>query len=578
MLRFRLAESFLKSGQVERAIPILEDLYQADSTAYPFYNRLKEAYIAQKRYDDAIRLIDQRLRLVTSPVLQAEKGKLFYLKGDEKRAWETWEEALTQTPDRPGTYRAVYYALFQLRLFEQAIDVLERARTHFHDPALFRTDLAYLYGLTGALKPAIREYLHLLEQDPRQLPFVKSRINHLLEQEGALPLLIAETERAIRRDPLNRAYRELAAFLYFEARDYTKALNTYRAIDQLEQEQGRALFTFAQTAIASEAFAAAREALQEILTQYPESPLAPSALLLLGNVLEQEAELSPEGREEYYRKALEVYSRFLTTYPDHVLNSEALYRRAFLLHTVFHQLEDARRDYQKLIKQFPDADFAARARFQLGLLALQEDRLTEAQLIFSHLEEDLRIGELAEQARLEQARIDFYQGQIASALLRLRAMDGNTASDVANDAIALKVLIAESQGPDSLNTPLRLYAQARLRLRQHRVEEALQWTDSFLVSFPQHPLADDAYLLKARILRQMGQSAQALALLGDLPLRYPQSPHVEEALFLIGEIYEQDLLDFAAARQAYESFLMRFPASLQAPRARDRIRALRNES
>ena len=62
--KFLLATTYMKGGQYERAIPILEDLYADDPSTNAYFLRLKESYTELKRYQDAIELIDHRRNLI----------------------------------------------------------------------------------------------------------------------------------------------------------------------------------------------------------------------------------------------------------------------------------------------------------------------------------------------------------------------------------------------------------------------------------------------------------------------------------------------------------------------------------
>ncbi len=156
-------------------------------------------------------------------------------------------------------------------------------------------------------------------------------------------------------------------------------------------------------------------------------------------------------------------------------------------------------------------------------------------------------------------------------------MKENTSADVANDAIALKVLLVENKGPDSLNTPLRRYAEARLLQRQRRPAEAVAVLDELLQTYGGHPLADDARFLRASILRRMGRAEDALAAFLELPLIHPQSTLADRSLFAAGELQESVFDDDEAALRTYTRILTEYPGSLLISDARARIRALRGD-
>src|SRR5690606_15457424 len=149
---------------------------------------------------------------------------------------------------------------------------------------------------------------------------------------------------------------------------------------------------------------------------------------------------------------------------------------------------------------------AAAAEYELGRLALLRGDLNPARMAFSRLVERLESGELADKARYELALIHFYQGEFEAARTVAEAINRNTSSLTDNDAIELKVLLLENAGPDSLSTPLRMFARAHLLQRQRRPADATQALDKLLAEYGTHPLADDARFLRALTLRDAGQS------------------------------------------------------------------------
>ena len=587
--RFRLADAYFRAGQFERAITLLEDLYAGAPQTFAFYEKLKTSYENVKRYDDAIRLVEARMEGGSAnPVLLSEKASLLYLKGDEEAAFQTWDDALATDPENASVYRAVYQSMLSQRLFEEAAAVLERGRKALDDKQLFQRDLAYLYSLSGEPARAMDEYLALLEDDERQLGFVQNRLSRFTEGGGnALDESIAAAKRAVRKRPLNRAYRELLAWLHLEADQYRAAYDVYRAIDRLEKEEGRVLFGFALLAADADAYEVALDAYDEILRRYPDSPAAPEALFGLGQMHERwgeetgEAALSATGdptAAPHYEEALATYRRFLLTYPTHPYYPDVLRRIGRLQLDVFLQLGQADSTLNAVIERYGRSPAAEQAAYDLGRIALLQGDLGTARLAFSRLEEELRLGELAEQARYELALLHFYQGEFDAALTLARALNENTSTDIANDAIELKVLIAENQGPDSLSVPLGRYAHARLLLRRHDAQAALDTLDVLLSKSGNHPLADEARFLRARALRESQQTEAALAALREFPLIHPQSYLADQSLFLAAEIQGEELNDADGAIKTYTQLLADYPGSLFAQEARARIRRLRGDT
>lgn len=585
--RYQLAESYLRGGQFDRAIRLLEDLHARSPGTHVFYEKLKEAYESVKRYDEAIALVEaRRERGADGPLLRAEEGRLYYLAGREDDAEAAWRAAIAAAPQEAGAYRAVYQALMGLRLFEQAAETLQQARDALGDPALFTTDLAYLYSLNGQHTEAAREYLTLLADAPGRVNFVRSRLSRFIEQDGALDATIASVEAAVREEPLHRGYRELLAWLYLEGGHYREAFDANRAIDRLEQENGAVLLTFARQAADAGAFDVAHDAYREILERYPDAPLVAEARLGLGVMLEEQA--AQAGERAYdargqrqdaprYDQALAAYRTFLQEHPADPAYPDVLRRIGRLQQDVFFRLGEAEATLGEVVARYPRSDAAAEAAYDLGRIAVERGRLDEARLAFSRLEEAERTGERAERARYQLALLHLYRGELDAAKTRVQAMQENTSTDVANDAIALKVLLQENRGPDSLNTALKRYGEVLLLERQRRPDAALDGLDRLLADFGGHPIADDARYRRATLLRDLGRTDEALALLLEFPLIHPTSPLADRALFDAGELQDQELGDAEAALDTYTRLLTEYPGSLLVPEARARIRVLRGD-
>lgn len=581
---FRLADMYLRAGQFERAIALLEDLRTTDPHTPVFFDKLKEAYESVKRFDDAIALVNERLAQQKTPVLMAEKARLLYHKGDEAAADSAWQDAVDIAPQQAITYKTVYHSLVDARLFTQAIDVMEQGRLALEDPDAFRTEMAYLYSFTGQHERAIEEYLQMLAADESRTDFVKRRLGRFLDDGEALQQSIAATSRAVREEPLSRPYRELMAYLYLEAGEYRKAFDANRAIDRLEDEDGRVLYAFAHQAADAGAYDVALDAYQLILDRHSEAPVAPEVQRGLGDLhmrwaeaLENESSgLSKESRAQY-EKALDAYETFLKDYPNHPTYPSALRSIGHLQQHVFADYAAAEATLKEVARRYPHTQAADEAQYGLGRIALVRGDLTRARLIFSRLADRLRSGDLAEQARYELALLDFYEGAFDAAVATAEAITANPESDAGNDGIALKVLIQANRGPDSLDAPLRLFAKARLKDAQHQPAAALSVLDSLLGAHGRHSLADEARFLRAHMLQESGEAETAATAYAELVLAHPRSPLADRSLFAAAQLQEKALGDTEAALQTYMRLLKDYPGSLFVDEVRARVRALRDE-
>lgn len=584
--RFQLAESFLRAAQYERAIGMLEDLYAESPGTYVFYERLREAYENVKRYDAAIALIDEKIASESAPTAYyTEKARLLFLKGDEAGARVQWQRAIETNPNSPSVYLLVYRSLNQLRLFDYAIEVLEAGRASINNDTLFQTDLALLYNLTSQHGKAVEKYLELLALNQNQLNYVKTQLSGFLNTPEAIAESTEIAQAGVANNPLNRSYRELLAWLYVEGDAYREALEVYRGIDRLDREEGRSLFGFGLIAADGGAYDVALEAFDEVLSRYPESVSAPEAMRGLAMMQEKWAETLGErvfdiagNRQErnHWDEALETYQRFLIEYPQHAQFPDVLRRIGSLQQDVFFDLTAAETVLKEVVARYPQTEAANQAAYDLGRLAITQNRLEDARIQFSRLLTRLRTGDLADLARYELAQLHFYQGDFEAADSFTRAMQENTSTDTANDAITMKVMLIESMGPDSLNTPLRRFARIQLLTRQREYDVALHQLDDLMEEFGQHALADDMLMQKADLLARSGLVEEAVANYLQLPLMHPSSFYAARSLVQAAALQAR-FVDTDKALETYQRVLLEYPGSLLIPQVRESIRLLRGD-
>jgi tetratricopeptide (TPR) repeat protein len=492
---------------------------------------------------------------------------------------DTWDAAVALAPNQPQTYRTVYSTLVDLRHFTKAIDVLADGRATLDRPEAFRTELAYLYGLDGQFEEAMREYVALLADSPDRVSYVRNRLQTFVDQGQGIEASIRVLQETVRETPLNQSYRKLLAWLHMEQDDYAAAFDVYRALDRLGDRQGQVLFQFARRAADAQRYDVATQACEVILERYPESGVAPNTRKILGDLYRQWARqdtdsATPAQDSVRYEKARAAYETFLQAHPGHSGYPDALLQLGTLQIEAYRALGDAEATLNQLVSNHSQTEAADEGQYHLARIALFRDSLERARLLFSRLAASAQSSDLADRAQYELALIHFYKGEFDAAMARTEATSKNPSADVANDAIALKTLLQENKGPDSLNTALRTFARARLQERQHAHDRALTTLDTLLQDHPRHPLGDNARFRQAEIHLARRDTTAALEAFRAVPERHPRSPYADRSLFRAASLLEANGRP-AAALDAYSRLLTEYPKSLLAGDARGRLRALR---
>jgi len=152
-----------------------------------------------------------------------------------------------------------------------------------------------------------------------------------------------------------------------------------------------------------------------------------------------------------------------------------------------------------------------------------------------------------------------------------------TSKLIANDAMALSLLISENFDPDSNTIALLMYARADLLDYRNEEEMALKVLDSIQGLFQDHPILDDVLFKKAGIRQKQRKFAETDSLLSQLIIQYPDGILVDEALMEKAELYDRPEGDPEKAMKLYQELLEKYPGSIFIPEARKRFRELRGD-
>jgi len=589
VIKLRLAQSFERSGDWERAAAIYEALFLANPQNLVYFEGLRRGYTQLKQYDKAIDLIQYWLsRQSGNPSLLAELGGVYYLKGDEHKADSLWRLVVTTDPKNPGFYRLVASKLMEYRLYDRAIQLFLDARKATGNNEQFTDDLAMMYTAFQQYEDATREYVSMLNARPDQLPSIQARISMMVTHPEALAaarrVVGAEIDRRKEHAPLRR----LAAWLSMEAKEYTAALEEYRIIDRLTKASGNELFNFGQMAAQERAFEAAARAFQEVVEQYPTgakflfarfgyarareevvAAMDTSVSQVTAPVPNWPVSETPQG----FGGVLRLYEAIIADYPGSDFATQSYFRLGVIRQERLFDLDGAQAAYEKVRGLQPHHPLASEASFRIGQVLTARNNLAGARGEYLNLLVN-RNPDIRQLAVVALAELDYYEAAYDSAESKLQTFTTSNTSDLANDALQFLYFIQEnkSANPGALSA----FARADLLMKQRKYSEALAQYQSITKQFPDALVLDDATMKTAQLKLLLGKHAEALEVFQAVAIM-PLSILSDRAQMRIGEVYETILKNREKAIEAYEQLLSRFPHSLFVDKARMRIRILRGD-
>ncbi|MDI6766392.1 MAG: tetratricopeptide repeat protein [Bacteroidota bacterium] len=590
-IKIRLAQSYERSGNFEAAVKLYEEAFGKDSANVTIFESLKRSYLQLKRYDDAISLIQQWLRKIPNDIgLLAQLGSIYILNSDEASAVTIWDRAVATHPTLEATYKIVGGAMIQSRLFERAIELYKRGRTACGNPALFMSDIAYLYSIMMNYTDATREYLKMVRQNPNDLGLVQSRIAGYTTRADGISAATLAVEDAVKTDPNTVAYQQLLAWLYMEGKQFDRAYNVYKIIDEKMKADGRELYNFAERTLREKAFTVAIKAFKDIVNRYPKFAQLPQAKFGYARALEESYDLGDTlklfgilerpaaGLKPPYSSAIESYRQVISEYPNTEIAARSLLRVSIIQQEKYFDLDGARSSLETLEKnslRFSPILFECRLR--LGNVYLSQGNLTDAANKYNAL---AGIGsgfnELKEQAAFRLAELDYFQERFNDALTKLQTLTTQATANVTNDALSLQIFIQENL--KSNEPALRQFAKADFLKRQLKFSEALIMFESILKENPKADIADEASINIGDILTHMNKYSEAIAAYERALQEYPETIYQDRTLMKIGQIYQLGMKDKVKAIEAYQRLLEKFQNSIYSNEARKKIRELRGDS
>ena len=224
-----------------------------------------------------------------------------------------------------------------------------------------------------------------------------------------------------------------------------------------------------------------------------------------------------------------------------------------------------------------DRQLQAKCKLDLGDIYILTGEPWESTLLYSQVEKANKDTPIGYQAKLKNAKLNYYKGDFELAKGHLDILKLATSREISNDAIALGVLIEDNTALDTSDFVMKEFASIELLLFQNQFESAKEQLLSMLEKYPGHSLTDEVWWQLAQVARQMGDFHEAVSYLERIVAEYDYDILSDDAYFLMATINEDQLQDSEKAMELYQEFLKIHPGSKFVAEARKRFRALRGD-
>jgi tetratricopeptide (TPR) repeat protein len=586
--KFMLAQSYEQMGELKRATEVYEEVYNAQPDNYQFFFSLNKIYIQTKEYDKSIRITEARLKSQPNDYnIVGMLGVTLYLKGEEKKAFQIWDDALERANGNQNVFRIFSNYAIELRTFDKAIEILVKGKNASSNKTIYSYDLANLYSLRMQYEEAINEYCFLIDSDPNQIKQIEGRVYPLLARPEALPIIIEALEK--KNPGINTNYAPLLLNAYLENGSYEKALKLNIDLDKKLNKNGSEIYNLAQRFYSLKQYSFASTAFEYLLNNYPSAPYI--SQIKLGFAKTFEASLEEKIRNELalwkpfssskivlksdFEKNIDAYKEIIKSYPNSEVAAEAYYRIGVIYEKRLVEIEKAKESYSFISQHYKMSSLYSLACESIARIGLIQNEIGAAK---EHLEIIINFprSQPAEKnlAKFRKAELLYFTGEFEEARALVSEVVGSFKDNIANDALELSILLNTSMNDSVLLTK---FAEAELLIFKKKFSEAITILEDIEKNEEAIFLRNYASITKMECEIALDNYPTALKIGEIIVSQENLNLFGDKALFLSAQIYQFGIGSNKQAIDLYEQLLVKFPNSLYLDKAREEINHLRKK-
>ena len=575
-----LADVYFQKGECEKATGLYQKVLRKDFNKI-YLRRYVTCTVKLKNWEEAEKFFRKQSKSEErfGYLYTLYSGRLLELQAKPEEANKRYGEAIAQIkPENLNGYKELSDEFKEVENFEAAIDALTRGRAVAGNEGLFKMELANLYAATGKTEPMIEELLNLgLAIQNKEA--IQNYLQDFLRDEKDQVKFEKTLYEKIQGQPNEPFYAEMLIWFFSQKKQFGKAFVQERALDRRFKYNGMRVFDLGNLALQNKEYAAAVQCYDYLIKEYPTGQLYPYARRMVISAREEQVKNTFPVEQTSVRLLVADYKKLLGELGENNKTLEAMRSLAALYAFYLSEKDTAIVVLENAIKiGRAESDFMDKCKLDLGDIYLLKNEPWESTLLYTQVEKSQRETPLGYEAKLRNARLNYYKGDFALSKDILDILKIATTREIANDAGWLSLLIQDNTGLDTSEDAMRDYAAVDLLLYQNKTSEALTQLDKLLVKYKGHALSDEILWLKAKTYAKMGENQKAVDNLQLIVDNYAQDILADDALFMLADLYQNQLKDKAKAMALYQQLLEKYAGSIYVAEARKRFRTLRGDA
>jgi len=572
----QLAKQFSANGEQQKALDIYQKLYKQDNeTYYPVYI---SSLLGLKKFDEAANITKKMIRKYPADrqyIIQL--GTVYTQQGEIEKADALYEDLIKNLPADQSAISLLAAEFYQNGNVDYSIKIFLQGRKLLHSDALFSYELINLYRYKRDKAALTEEYLNFLPSNPTFINQAENTLSTVYEGSADYDILKQALLKKIQKDPQQTLYTELLTWQYLQQKEFDQALNQALALSRRQNDDGSAIYELCGTFVANQAYETAIRGYEYLVNKGKEQQLYIPAKIELINTRNLRITSGKYTNDDLLSLEKD-YVGLLKEFGKNSSTAFAMQKLANLQAFKLHKLHDAQTLLEEAINIAGIKPFLlANCKLDLGDVLLLNNQPWDATLLYSQVEDDYPNTSVGQDARYRNAKLAYYTGDFNWAKRQLDVLKAATSQLIANDALNLSLLISDNISADTSGAALKMYARADLLIFAEEPAKALKTLDSIDTKYPGNSLTDDILMAKARLLIQQKEYAAAVPLLKEIASEHSFDLWADDAVFMLGDIYENHLSDKEQAKVYYQKIISDYAGSLWINEARKRFRILRGD-
>ncbi len=204
MVRFALAETLVRAGNLSRAVQEFRRLVTEQADLVPAYERLSALYLKSNQAEEALSLLRKaKARMPLNPKIAAILAQALESSGKDTEAGEAYGESLRLDPQNHVASNNLAYLLAHRNVeLEKALKLVQHALQRSPDNPLYRDTLGYVYLRQGEKAAALQIFKALVTKYPEDL-FFRYHYGLALWESGDKQHSKSELARVLKANPSN---------------------------------------------------------------------------------------------------------------------------------------------------------------------------------------------------------------------------------------------------------------------------------------------------------------------------------------------------------------------------------------